>query len=276
MGRSDGRHMKELDSFQRFYTHLMPSRVQSACWTVIQADASGLIKFLESKRESGEAITVFQLVIAALIRTAALFPELNRFIYGHKYYARKDYTVSFAVSLEEKTVFRKVKLEPEDTLQIVSAKVRSLVENARKEPGSKTDVSVDAIMKLPGFITTLIFKMYPWLVDKGIFPKSFTDDDTLYASAVVSNLGTFGMAAPVHHLYEWGNVSVFVTIGQLRKIPAVMPDGSVGAADMIDFGFTVDERICGGKKLSDALSFFKYCIENPAALELKPEQVVRE
>lgn len=274
--RKDGRLMNELDSFYKFYTYLMPRRVEASCWTLLHADASELIKLIDEKKQSGEEITVFHIIVAALIRTASMYPELNRFIYGHKFYARKDYTVSFAVNTDEKTVFRKVWLDPADTLLTVSEKISASVTNARLNPDDSLDDSVKLLVGLPRFITSFITRSYPFLVDKGIFPKKFVDDDVLFSSAIVSNLGTMGIGAPMHHLYDWGNASVFVTVGAIKKIPVALPDGTIKAADIIDFGFTIDERICDGKKLSDALCFFEYCIENPRTLEQSPGKVVRE
>ena len=276
MSRKDARHLKEIDSFQGFYTFLMPKRTQSVCWNVIQADASRFLYFLNEKKQEGHDITIFQLVIAALLRTASQYPEMNRFIYRHKFYARKEYTISFAVNLGVKTVMRKVWLEPEYNVFTVSEKLREIVGETYKSPEDSLDNSVVFLMKLPAFITSLITKVYPWLIDKGLIPWKFVKDDVLYSSALVSNLGTFGLNAPFHHLYEWGSTSVFVTIGVMHKAPVVSADNTLKVSDVIDFGFTIDERICDGKKLSDALKFFKKCIEDPWLLECAPEKVVRE
>ncbi|HBQ63630.1 MAG TPA: hypothetical protein DD727_01620, partial [Clostridiales bacterium] len=117
--RRDGRHMKELDAFHEFYTYLMPKRVSASVWTQLTADAGRLAKYLEEKKGEGVNYTIFQVVVAALIRTASQYPQLNRFIYGHKIYARTEYVLSFAVSLEGQTIFRKIWLDPEDTLKDV-------------------------------------------------------------------------------------------------------------------------------------------------------------
>jgi pyruvate/2-oxoglutarate dehydrogenase complex dihydrolipoamide acyltransferase (E2) component len=276
MGRKDAHRLKGLDSFHRFYSFLMPRRTQSVCWTVVQTNASNAIAFIDEKSKDGHDITIFQLVVSALIRTASQFPEMNRFIYGHKFYARKEYTISFAISLGTKTIMRKIRLEPEYDIFTVSKKLSEMVSAARDCPNDSLDNSVDFMMKLPTFIASIIFKLYPWLVDIGIMPQKVVEDDVLYSSALVSNLGSFGLNAPFHHLYEWGSTSVFVTIGVLKKAPIISEDGTLKAADVIDFGFTVDERICDGKKLSDALLFFKNCIENPWILEASPSEVIRE
>jgi len=276
MSRKNARHLIKIDNFQRFYTFLMPKRTQSICWTVIQTEATNLLAFIKQKKQEGFEITIFHITIAALLRTASQFPELNRFIYGHKFYAREEYTFSFAVNLGKNTVMRKIWLKPEYDLFTVSEKLREIVSKAHKNPDDSLDSSIDMLMKLPSFITSIITKVYPWLVDKCLIPLKVVEDDVLYSSAIISNLGSFGLNAPFHHLYEWGNTSVFITMGILRKAPIVLEDNTLKVADILDFGFTVDERICDGKKLSEALLFFKKCIEDPRILATTPQEVIRE
>jgi hypothetical protein len=171
---------------------------------------------------------------------------------------------------------RKIWLQPEDTLKIVSERINTIVVEAREKECYDLDVSVDFLMKMPDFLTSIILKLYLWAVHKGLSPKKIVDGDALFSSAVVSNLGTFGLNAPLHHLYEWGTTSVFLTVGRIRKTAVIASDGTIAARDIIDFGFTVDERICDGKTIADALNFFKVCIENPLSLYNPPGKVSRE
>lgn len=277
MGRKDAHKLTGVKNFQRFYTFLMPSRSQAIVWYVIRADAANVLDFIEKKKKEGHDITLFHITIAALVRAASQYPEMNRFIYKHQFYARDEIAVSFAVSLGEKTVMRKVRLEPEDNLDAVAGKIRKIVDSARKKSEDSLDNSVDFFMKLPDFVTSFFFhKLYPWLADKGLIPWKYVDEDILYASAIVSNVGSLGLSSLFHHLYDWGSASVLVTVGLLQKDSLVTPDGKSKVTDVLDFGFSIDERICDGKKFSEAFVLFKQCIENPWMLETGPEKVVRE
>lgn len=277
MGRKDAHELKGVKNFQRFYTFLMPSRSQAIVWYVIKADASKMLDFIRKKKEEGLDITMFHVTVAALLRTGSQYPEMNRFIYKHKFYARDEYTFSFAVNLARKTVMRKIRLEPDDDILTVAGKLRRIVEDAHKKSDDSLDDSVDFFMKLPDFVTSFFFtKLYPWLADKGWIPWKYVAEDILYSSAIVSNVGSLGLSSLFHHLYDWGSASVLVTIGMLQKAPLVTPDGNLKVTDVLDFGFSIDERICDGKKLSEAFVLFKECVENPWILETGPSKVVRE
>jgi len=276
MGREDGRHLKTINSFQRFYTFVMPKRNQSIVWHEVIIDVAHALDFINKKKLEGHNITIFQLVISALLRTASQFPEINRFIYNNKFYARNEYSAAFAVNIKEKTVLRKISLEPECDIFTVSGKIKEIIDNAVKKPDDSSENIVDFVIKLPNFIISFGAKLYPWLIDKGILPWESYKDNPLFSSAVVSDIGSFGLTSLYHHLYDWGNTSVFVTIGAMHKAPVVTPEGTLKVSDVIKFGFTIDERICDGKKLSDMLLFFKECVENPCLLEASPSKVVRE
>ena len=52
-----------------------------------------------------------------------------------------------------------------------------------------------------------------WLIrkmdDYNLLPASFIDNDGLYCSAFIANLGSLKMEPGFHHLYEWGELSNF-------------------------------------------------------------------
>ncbi|MDD4189352.1 MAG: 2-oxo acid dehydrogenase subunit E2 [Eubacteriales bacterium] len=276
MKHKDVRGKKINDMQNRFYTFVMPKRSSANCWTQLSVNAENMLRFIKDKKENGENYTVFQTVVAALIRTGSQFPQLNRYIFAHRLHARNDFTISFAVSLGKEVALRKVRFTPDMTISQIHEIIENNVASARENPHDSLDKSMDFMMKLPNFLASFIFKLYPKLVNMGIFPKKFADEDPLYASAMVSNLGTFGLNAPYHHLYDWGNISVFITIGIIEKVPSVMPDDSIKAVSAISIGFNVDERITGGKVISDALTYFKNVIENPEILESPPDKVIIE
>jgi hypothetical protein len=276
MGRKDGRHLKELSGFHIFYTFVMPKRSQSFCWHEVQVDASNTLDFLNKKKQAGHDITLFQLVIAALLRATSQFPEINRFIYGHKFYARNECSVSFSINRRGKTVIRKASGNPEWTIFEVANLIKNITDECLAKPESSSGHIVDFLMKLPTFITSSYTNLYPWLVDKGILPWKHVKDNPLFVTTIVSDIGSFGLTGLFHHLYDWGTASSFVSMGALHKAPVVSPDGTLKVSDIIKFGFTIDERVCDGKKLADFVLYFKECVENPWVLESPPAKVVRE
>mgnify|MGYP000851238433 FL=1 len=276
MGRGDGHHLSDIKSFHKFYTFVMPTRTAAIVWHEVVVDFSNTLDFLNRKKREGHDITIFQLVVSALLRTASQFPEINRFIYNHKFYARHEYSASFNVNKNDQMIMCKIFCEPEEDILTVSKKVKEIVDGALTKAPDTSDKILDVVMKLPDFLISLIAKLYPWLVEKGILSYDSFKDNPLFSSAVISDIGSFGLNSLYHHLYDWGNTSVFVTIGAMHKAPVVTPESTLKVSDVIKFGFSIDERLCDGNKLSNMLLFFKDCLENPSVLEKPPLKVIRE
>jgi hypothetical protein len=100
----------------------------------------------------------------------------------------------------------------------------------------------------------------------GLLPASFSADDPLYASAFVANLGSVGLDAAYHHLYEYGTIPIFVTLGRLHRAPLVRADGSLGIREVFTLRYTYDERIEDGFYAARALERLQALLETPAQL----------
>jgi len=86
------------------------------------------------------------------------------------------------------------------------------------------------------------------------------------ASAFVANLGSVGVDAPYHHLYEWGTCSLFMTIGRIKKTPAVLEDGTLGVRTMVECKIVMDERVADGYYYARSLDMFKSYFAEPEKL----------
>ena len=87
---------------------------------------------------------------------------------------------------------------------------------------------------------------------------------TTHASVFVANLGSVGLDAAWHHLYEYGNCPIFATLGRIQKLPIVVGD-EVVARRAVRIRYTYDERIEDGLYAGRALMKLQERIEDPAA-----------
>jgi hypothetical protein len=73
------------------------------------------------------------------------------------------------------------------------------------------------------------------------------------------------MEAGFHHLYEYGNIPIFLTVGQSQEEVVVGKDGNPEVCPMMKLKFSFDERIEDGLYCMSALEFFKQMVEDPEA-----------
>ena len=68
--RSDGRLIRKVDPFLRFFPFIMKGRNASAIYYTQKVDSTALLAYLEEKnRTSPCKITVFHAVLAAMVKT---------------------------------------------------------------------------------------------------------------------------------------------------------------------------------------------------------------
>ncbi len=289
--RPDGIYLKKVDPFIRFFPFIMKGRNESAIYFKQQIDITALKAYLNEKnRESavtgqGVKSTLFHAVLAALVKTATERPQCNRFIIGRRLYQRNRLSVAFVIKSEFKDDANEeiaiMKFEPDDTLQTISARIQQEVrkvrlaarENAKKRHGAVNWLNY--FMSIPRIILRGLVRFLGYLDYHGWLPKFIVDVDPMHASVFMSNLGSLNVDAPFHHLYEWGTTSIFMTIGVAAKVPAVMPEGSLGVQEIINIAFTLDERISDGFYFAKSIKRFQHFLENPSELEIpsKPGKI---
>ena len=104
--------------------------------------------------------------------------------------------------------------------------------------------------------------------EEAMYPKALADDDPTYSSAYLTNLGSIKMNADYHHLFNCGTVSFFVTIGEVKKIPYYLEDGTCELRNSIKLGLTIDERIADGYYFAKTLRLIRKIFQNPELLDL--------
>jgi len=120
------------------------------------------------------------------------------------------------------------------------------------------------LLRLPAFILlaalALVKRLYAW----GLAPRALVDSDPMYTSAFVANLGSIKIDAAYHHLYEHGTCPLFVTVGQITHVPAVV-DGALVARPSVTVRYAFDERVEDGLYCARALELFAKRVEHPAS-----------
>ncbi len=229
--------------------------------------------YLEGKNGSGTSrkIKLFHVFLAAIVRTAALKPKLGRFIMGKRIYERKEMHISFVVKKEftepSRILVVKETFLPTDTLSEVVERVETTVERARQKNDTKSEDLIRSFSRMPGFMITVVVGILRFLDYLGFLPASFIRSDPFHTAAFVTNVGSIGVGAPYHHLYEWGTASVFVALGKYTEEWVLDEGGKPTKKNFVEVTFTVDERIADGFYLASALKLFKKLIEQPEELE---------
>jgi len=286
--RPDGTYLKRIDPFMRFFPYIMKGRNESAIYFNQRIDITALKAWLNEKNRAvaatgeGSKATLFHAVLTALIRTVNERPQINRFVIGRRVYQRHDLSCAFVIKREFRDDSNEeiavMKFKPDDTLSSIAQRIADEVKKVRK--AAKDDDKqrngivnwFNYLMNMPRILLRGLVRFLSWLDYHGWLPRFVCELDPMHSSIWLSNLGSLGIDAPYHHLYEWGTTSVFMTIGVAERAPAVDTNGQITVRDFINVAITLDERISDGFYFARSLKRFRFFLEHPDELE-KPAMI---
>ena len=278
--RPDGKRVKNADPIVSFTPYLMPMRCDSQVFLSYDADFLVLMEYAARKSREGFKVTFMEILIAAFVRSIGEVPEANCFIMNKQLFARKELSVSMTVlakksdgSPTENLV--KVCFDPTDTLYEVVARVQKAVEDAKNiAEGSDSSIRVAGkLLSIPG-LTTLVVGLARFADRYGILPRPVMDLLPFYSSLFITNLASIGLTKAYHHLYNWGDVSMFISMGNSRRTYVVDASGKPHRKATLPLGYVVDERVCAGAVYARLFAAFKKYLANPSLLETPPEKVL--
>jgi pyruvate/2-oxoglutarate dehydrogenase complex dihydrolipoamide acyltransferase (E2) component len=269
--RKDGYYLYDADSFHKFMPYLYPKRTEAEVYLVETIDMTQVLEYLEERKKiEGNNVTLFSLLMAAIVRTVAMRPALNNFIAGYRLYRRYKIDIGFVIKKEYsddglETVAR-IPFDPSMTVTEISDKIYAHVNDFRSAETAGADKTINTLAKMPRFITRAFIGLLRFLNYYGRVPKSLIDSDPNFATAFVANLGSLKAKGPLHHLNNWGTNSIFITIAAIED-KIVLVDGEVQTKKFLDISLTVDERIADGYYFMKSIRLVKDLLSNPAVLE---------
>lgn len=269
-GRRDATRVDLGRSFPAIFPYLMRGRNESVAYYPVVVDAENLLTRIDEMAGTQNEMTLFEAVLLALIRILRERPDLNRYIIGRRLYQRHNVELSFvarrALTLDSSETNVVVAVEPGEDAGTVLRKIRGEIRTAKSGEQRPDEGLIDLFLRLPRGVlqvTARALMLWDFYVDTPSFLRGV---DPLRCSAFVANLGSVGMGAAYHHLFEWGTCSIFVTIG--RVVPAVVvgEDGTPSVRRTLELKISLDERIADGYYGARALELFESYLSDPAQL----------
>lgn len=271
--RKDGKRLTKISSMHCIMPLMYPNRCDNEAFISERVDLTAINAYLAEKNANAPeyAYNLFQIMVTALLKTITLRPKMNRFIANKTMYQRNEVSAAFTV----KKIFADdggealsfIHSRESDTLDTIHDEIFRQVSLCRSENKDQSTAAMDVVQKLPGFLLRLVGVIVRFLDRHGWMPMVLIGTDPFYASAVLSNLGSIKLKAGYHHLTNWGTCSVFCTIGEKRKMPFFLEDGTVEMREAVDLGLTIDERIADGYYYSKTIRLLKHLLEHPQLLE---------
>lgn len=281
--RSDGRRVRTIDGMSVVANYIMPNRNGASNSIRDKVEITNMERYIHRKRAEGlENFGITHVFLAAYVRVIAKYPGCNRFLSGQRVYQRdEDIQFTMAMKKDMRTdgdeTMIKLHLTQTDTPREVYEKFNKVYEEVKSTPlDSSFDAVAGALASLPG----LLLKFVVWVLKVmdyfGKIPQFLLEVSPFHASVIFTSMGSLGIPPILHHLYDFGNLPVFVAFGRKYRKQEVDADGNVVIRRYVDYVMNCDERTVDGFYYATAMKYFNKLLRNPEVLENPPEEVVKD
>lgn len=282
--RKDARKVRNLDGMHTLIADIKPLRCDSDVYINQKIDVTELVKYVQRKKveQPDKHLTYFHTFSTAIAKVIYNKPLLNRFVANRTFYDRNEVILAFVAKTEfteeAEELLNIVKVEENDTLNIVRENISSKVSKIRNEKGKKQDVNniIDIIAGFPKSLRMMVMGIFKWLDKHGWLPESITNDNIYYSTIILSNLGSIKCGSIYHNLTNFGTSSILLTMGEIKKEQVTKEDGTVELRNFCEFGINLDERIADGLYFAKSMQLFAYILNHPELLEDKVSEKIKD
>lgn len=268
-GRPDGELVERIHPYRKMLPFMMRGRNESAVYYDDPARAENLLDYIErAKKAWGIEVDITHCLVAACRIGLWENPKMNQFISGRRLYARKHNEITFSVKrqrMNKEAKLSAVKLNLDDRTETFRQLCERINGNIVVEcSGEKTytDKELGIFTQLPRPLLETALDVLRWADSHNLVPGDFIKNDGFYTSIFIANLGSLGMRAGYHHLYEYGTCPLFMMVGKIEE-RAMVEDGKVVVRKMLPMRWTYDERIDDGLTSKYGMLSARTALENP-------------
>lgn len=278
--RKDGRRIRTLHPMQFLMPFLMKVRADAQNHFEDELDITNIEKYLDKKHAEGyTGMGFLHLFIAAYVRAVSQRPAINRFVAGQHVFARPDVlavmTVKKEMSIDSPDTTLKVHFDQRDTAVTVYEKFESVLDVA-VNTDNDFDKVARKLMKIPRLFLRFCVGALRFLDYFGLLPKALLDVSPFHGSVIITSMGSLGINAIYHHLYDFGNLPVFLSYGKKYTKTVFGDDGVAEKRHFISFRAVLDERICDGYYYASGFKIMKRYLLHPELLDKEMESYVED
>ncbi len=228
------------------------------------------------RKESGEKVTVTHAVARGLAMILAKHRDLNALVRLGSLYHRKDVDIFVQIVVEDgesigNTDLSGIKIKNADKVDVVSLgrMIRERALKIRSGNDEEFNQTKKGLAGLPG----ILIKPVLWFLDfvqytLNINPKFLGTPGDPFGSAMVTNVGVFGLTLGYAPFFPLARTPIIVTLGAIEEKP-VVEDGKIVVGRVLHVNGTFDHRVVDGYHGGVVAREIKALLENPERLDEK-------
>jgi pyruvate dehydrogenase E2 component (dihydrolipoamide acetyltransferase) len=276
MGRTF-RPLEPLRGWRRAAVHVWRSPKDPSVYAQLDIPMRSALAYLERLREeTGVRVTVTHLVARGVALAIHRFPQLNGIVARGRIMLRDTVDIFLQVAIEGGTDLSGIKVTRtnEKSAVEIAREVEERVERLRQRRDRQVERTKSILDRVPvrvlgPFLRSVAYLTYD--LDLNLTRLGVVKDE--FGSAMVTNVGTFGITRALAPLVPFSRTPLVVLVGEVAD-KAVVENGRVVVRPMMNLGVTFDHRFMDGWHGGAMLQIFRAYLEDPASFDQRAAPAV--
>jgi pyruvate dehydrogenase E2 component (dihydrolipoamide acetyltransferase) len=262
--------LEPLRGWRRVAAHAWRAPQDPSVYALIDIPMRGGLAYLERVRaESGARVTVTHLVARGIALAISRYPQLNGIVARGRIMLRDTIDIFLQVATEGGTDLSGLKIERVDEKGLVeiARETDARVEQLRQHRDRQVERTKSLLDRMPLQLLGPVMRGLAYLTyDLDLDLSRFGVVRDSFGSAMVTNVGTFGLSTALAPLLPFSRTPLVVLVGEVQERP-VAEAGRVVVRPMLTIGVTFDHRFMDGWQGGAMAQVFRAYLENPAEFE---------
>ena len=259
--------VNELATWRLLSLHLWGKPRDPTVYGTLEIDMTQALRYLDALNAEPGAprVTVTHLAVKAIAKAIASNPEANALVSRRRLYLRDSVDVYCQVATDGGDDLSGVKIASADVKSIheIAAELARRAERVHDRSDAGSEKTKRTMRRVPRFLLgpllrTVEYATYDLRLDLGRFGVAFDQ----FGSAMVSNVGGFGIANGLAPLVPASRVPVVLLLGEVAE-RVIARDGEIVAAPCMTVGCTFDHRVLDGFHAGKLARIVRACLEDP-------------
>jgi len=281
MGNVRLRRLQRVSTFRRLALAAWGAPVDPTIHGSLEIDATAALAYLEAARGHRDAngdvkVTLTHLVGRALAVVLAEHPELNVLIRWGRFYQRDDVDIFFQVALQAEADLGAVDLsgvvvrnaDRKSVLQI-AGEFAARVQRVRDDSDPELAVVRRRLGLIPPLLlrplqSVLDFMQYTFNLKLPGLPRD------AFGSAMITNIGMYGMRWAYAPLFPPSHCPIVVLIGAVHNKPCVVTDADgerIAIRPILPLHASMDHRVLDGVQAARVANRLEHLLLHPHELD---------
>ena len=264
------RPLEPLHGWRRVAAQTWRAPQDPSVYATLDIPMRSALAYLERLREeSGAKITVTQLVARGVALALRQYPGLNGIVSRGRIMLRDTVDIFLQVAIEGGRELSGIKIARADekTVVQIAREMEERVERLRQRRDRQVERTKSLLDRIPVPLLGPMMRAISYLtydLDIDLTRLGVVKDE--FGSAMVTNVGMFGLAEAFAPLVPFSRTPLVVLVGEVHDKP-VAEAGRVVVRPIMTLGVTFDHRFMDGWHGGAMAQLFRAYIEDPARFE---------